>query len=111
MDFLYTFGFDLASMHVHPMSNDGQQDYYTVTGIAPEFSFPTQIAVIHNSILIMTLIAQTVFNYSSFRWRSILWDFLDHIRSAIDTGSKEYMTTSLKIIEFRQNKQGLSEKS
>ena len=111
LDFLYTFGYDLASMHVHPMSNDGQQDYFTVTGIEPEVAFPTQIAVIHNSILITTLIAQTVFNYSSFRWRSILWDFLEHIRSAIDKGCKEYMVTSLKIIEFKRNKQNLAERN
>lgn len=108
LDFLYKFGYDLASMHVHPMSNDGQQDYFTVTGIAPAVTFPTQIAVIHNSILTTTMIAQNVFNYSSFRWRSVLWDFLEQIRDAINTGSKEYVVTCLKIVKFVQDGQRLA---
>ena len=94
MDFLYKFGYDLASMHVHPMSNDGQQDYFTVTGLEPSVAFPTQIAVIHNSILTTTMIAQNVFNFSSFRWRTVLWDFIDQIRDAINTGS-EHLGSSL----------------
>ncbi len=29
MRFLYRFGYDYASTHVHPMANDGQQDFFT----------------------------------------------------------------------------------
>ncbi|OEF94667.1 DUF5677 domain-containing protein [Vibrio splendidus] len=110
MDFLYKFGYDLASMHVHPMSNDGQQDYFTVTGIEPSVEFPTQIAVVHNSILTTTMIAQNVFNYSSLRWRKLLWDFIDQIRDAINTGNKDYMITYLKIAELARQSQRLAAK-
>ncbi|MCU7999419.1 DUF5677 domain-containing protein [Shewanella sp. SM95] len=110
LDFLYKFGYDLASMHVHPMSNDGQQDFYTITGIEPVDEFPSQIAVIHNSILTTTMITQNVFNYSSFKWRAILWDFIEHIRNAIDTGDKEYMLSYMKIVKFKQENQCLAVK-
>lgn len=111
MDFLYKFGYDLASMHVHPMSNDGQQDYYTITGIESSDKFPSQIAVIHNSILTTTMIAQNVFNYSSFKWRNIIFDFIEHIRNAICTGDKEYMLTYIKIIKLKQDSQILAVKN
>lgn len=110
LDFLYKFGYDLASMHVHPMSNDGQQDFYTITGFEPIDEFPSQIAVIHNSILTTTMITQNVFNYSSFKWRTILWDFIEHIRNAIDTGDKEYMLSYIKIVKFKQENHRLAVK-
>ncbi|ENG5983668.1 DUF5677 domain-containing protein [Vibrio sp. 1641] len=108
MDFLYKFGYDLASMHVHPMSNDGQQDYFTITGIEPSVEFPSQISVVHNSILTTTMIAQNVFNYSSLGWRSILWDFIEQIRDAINTGDKNYMVTYLKVAELASQGQRLA---
>jgi len=110
MDFLYKFGYDLASMHVHPMSNDGQQDFFTITGIESVDKFPSQIAVVHNSILTTTMIAQNVFNCSSLQWRAVLYDFIDHIRDAICTGDKQYMLTYMKIVKFKQDNQSLAVK-
>ncbi|MGO2474516.1 MAG: DUF5677 domain-containing protein, partial [Vibrio litoralis] len=97
-------------MHVHPMSNDGQQDFFTITGIESVDKLPSQIAVIHNSILTTTMIAQNVFNYSSFQWRAVLWNFIEHIRDAISTGDKEYMLTYMKIVKLKQDKQNLTVK-
>ena len=111
MDFLYKFGYDLASMHIHPMSNDGQQDFYTITGIEPSVSFPSQISVLHDSILTVTLMTQNIFNYSSFAWRKVLWDFLDQIRGAIDTGADEYKLTYLKIVSYVQSKHPLKQEN
>ena len=33
MRFLYRFGYDFGSTHVHPMANDGQQDFFTITKV------------------------------------------------------------------------------
>ncbi|MGY0216261.1 DUF5677 domain-containing protein [Endozoicomonadaceae bacterium StTr2] len=97
MDFLYKFGYDMASMHVHPMANDGMQDFFTITGLTSDFEFPTQITVLNNSILITTMLLQDAMNFSSFSWRKILWDFIDQIRSAIVTGSTDYQKSFLKL--------------
>jgi len=100
MDFIYKFGYDMASMHVHPMANDGQEDFHTITGIPSETNFPSQIAVLNNSILKMTIILQDAMNYSSFSWRRSLWDFIDHVRSFLTTGSTEYQISFLKLSEI-----------
>ncbi|MEJ6079879.1 DUF5677 domain-containing protein [Vibrio sp. 1-Bac 57] len=109
MDFLYKFGYDLASMHVHPMSCDGQQDYFTITGIESQEDFPTQISVLHNSILTTTMITQDVFNHSSFAWITVLWDFVEQIRDAINTGNKSYQFTYLKIVNAVEEKRILKQ--
>ena len=54
------------------------------------------------------MIAQNVFNYSSLGWRSILWDFIEQIRDAINTGDKNYMVTYLKVAELASQGQRLA---
>jgi len=97
MDFLYKFGYDMASMHVHPMANDGQQDFYTITKLSSSLQFPSQISVLNNSILISTMILQGVLNFSSFGWRKVLWDYIDEIRSFLDDGNQDYRLPFLKM--------------
>jgi hypothetical protein len=65
--FLYKYGYDYGSMHVHPMSDDGRQDFFTITKLEPAPRFPEQITLLHNSALITTLILQEAVNWSSFR--------------------------------------------
>jgi len=84
LDFLYRYGYDYASMHIHPMANDGEEDFYNFTGLEPRPNFTNQIVVIHNSILIMTLILQEGLNTSDLLWRSILYNTIDSIRRSLN---------------------------
>ncbi len=102
MGFLYKFGYDLASAHVHPMANDGQEDFHTITKIPPIHKFPSHITVINNSILICTMIIQEAMNGSSFKWRRVLWDYIDQIRSFLDVGSNDYQLTFIKLAKSHQ---------
>lgn len=97
MDFLYKFGFDMASMYTHPMSNDGAQDFHTITGIPSSEDFPDQVVLLHNSLLVLTLIIQSVFNYSSFKWAKIMWDFVDQFRLSLEDGNQDYCVSFVKI--------------
>ncbi|MBQ4834716.1 hypothetical protein J8L70_15950 [Pseudoalteromonas sp. MMG010] len=97
MDFLYKYGFDMATMHTHPMSNDGAQDFHSITGIPTNEEFPDQITLLHNSILVVTLIIQNVLNYSSPKWRNIMWDFIEQLRFSLNDGNKNYGVTFIKI--------------
>ncbi|MCL4473055.1 MAG: DUF5677 domain-containing protein, partial [Actinobacteria bacterium] len=65
MTFLYRFGYDYGSTHVHPMANDGDQDFYSITGLEPKPDYPDQISVISNTLLHGTMIIQTGLNASS----------------------------------------------
>lgn len=97
MEFLYKYGYDYASMHVHPMANDGQEDFYTITKLEPAPKFPSNISVISNTILTCSMILQDALNHSSFRWRKVLWDFLGEVRMLLDNGDTSYQMSFLKL--------------
>lgn len=95
--FLYKFGYDLASMHVHPMGNDGQQDFYTITNLSPSKEFPDQRAVLGNSILAGSVIIQDGLSASTFKWRALLFDFLSHLLDFLDKGDLRYKVDFLNL--------------
>ncbi len=97
MDFLYKYGYDMATMHTHLMSDDGEQDFYTITGLTSSKGFPDQMVLLHNSLLSLTLIIQSVFNYSSFRWMTIMYDFVEQLRDSLQSGNQDYGITFVKI--------------
>ncbi|MEW8372642.1 MAG: DUF5677 domain-containing protein [Candidatus Thiodiazotropha sp.] len=97
MEFLYKYGYDFASTHVHPMSNDGHQDFFTITKLQPAPRFPSQVTVIHNTLLASTMILQDALNHSSFRWRRLLWDYIDQIRLLLDSGNTDYHESFVKL--------------
>jgi len=94
--FLYKFGYDYASTHVHPMANDGEEDFLRLTGLSSG-SRPGQMVVLHNSFLVQILLTQEGLNASSLRWRAIVYDFLEHCMLLLASGSQEYLKTFAKI--------------
>lgn len=100
MEFLYKYGYDYASMHVHPMASDGQEDFYTITKLEPAPNFPSNITVISNTILTSSMILQDALNHSSFRWRSTLWDFLVEVRAMLINSDDSYQISLLKLIQL-----------
>ena len=97
LSFLYKYGYDFASTHVHPMANDGHQDFYTLTKLKPTPPFPDQISVLSNSILVSSLILQEALNLSSLRWRRVLWDYLEQMRLFLEKGDNAYAESFLKL--------------
>jgi len=97
MEFLYKYGYDFASTLVHPMANDGQQDFFTITQLEPAPKFPTQISVISNSLLAGSMLLQEALNYSDFKWRQVLWDYLKQMRRFLDKGDMSYMESFIKL--------------
>lgn len=109
MPFLYRFAYDYSSTHVHPMADDGHQDFYTITGLEPAPDFPDQRAVLSNSVLVGTLTIQEGLNASRLRWRSEIYDVLAGIRCFMGTGSTEYRGKLLKLMELATASEPLSE--
>ena len=70
LGFLYRFGYDYASMHVHPMSGDGEADFTTLIS-APHVVTVPDATVVRNSILVQSMLVQEAFNVSKMRWRAI----------------------------------------
>jgi hypothetical protein len=99
VSFLYKYGYDYASMHVHPMASDGEQDFYTITGFAPDRALPSQITVLSNSVLAVVLVLQDALNFSSFRWRRLLWTYCEQMLSLLRSGDTAYRQTFLSLAE------------
>ena len=79
LDFLYKYGYDYASTHIHPMANDGIEDFFRLLNLPEKNNFPDQTIVIHNSFIVTKLLVQEGLNDSSFKWRAIIYNFLDDI--------------------------------
>lgn len=97
MRFLYRFGYDFASMHVHPMANDGEQDFYTTTKLEPAPDFPDQRAILSNTLLVASIVVQHGLNASILAWRAVVCDFLDDFKRFLDTGADDYKVSFLKL--------------
>lgn len=97
MRFLYRYSYDFGSTHVHPMANDGQQDFYTITKLEPAPDFPDYRSVLSNTLLVATILMQQGLNASTLSWRALVYDFLDDLRNFLDTGADEYKNSFIKL--------------
>ena len=97
LQFLYDHGYDYASTLVHPMANDGQEDFLRRMRVAKEEQLTDQIVVVNNAILATLLLIREGMNASNLSWRNILHDFLDHVLDFLRTGSETYKLTFVKI--------------
>lgn len=105
MHFLYRFGYDYCSKYVHPMANDGEADFYRITGLKPAPNFPDQRSVLSNTLLAATMLVQQGLNASSFSWHVLVYDLLDEMKQALDRGADNYKISFLKISTmFKENK-------
>jgi hypothetical protein len=106
---LYRFGYDFASRLVHPMATDGHEDFYRITKLQPAPDFPDQRSVLSNMLLIATMTVHEGLNASHFRWRRVVFDFLDELRRGVGTGSKGYREPFVKIGRFAKDGTSLGE--
>ena len=95
LSFLYTYGYDYGSKHVHPMSRDGEEEFFRRTGFSAEV--PDHRAVLHNSILGQKILLQLGLNASSVRWHNLFFDFCDGIRAALLGDDKTWRRLFLSI--------------
>ncbi len=103
LEFLYKHGYDYASMHVHPMSDDGMGDFLRLTGLEVNNEPIDQRALLSDSCLVLTLLIQEGLNASTLEWRAVVYFFLEHFRELLDTGSKEYGATFIKVAMLMKN--------
>lgn len=96
LGFLYRLGYDYASMHVHPMAEDGEADFTALVS-PPHALTPPDATVVWNSILVQTMLVQEALNVSTMRWHPIVYDFLDQIRAFLGTGDPQFHKTFYEI--------------
>ncbi len=95
---LYRYGYDYASRYVHPMADDGQDDFYTITHLEPRPNVPSAgIVVLSNSILIASMILQEGLNSSSLCWRAVVYDAIGGIRDFLLAAAPEHHLPLAKV--------------
>ena len=103
MDFLYKHGYDYASMLVHPMANDEDQDFYIKLNLPEKELFPDQRAVLSNSFLAVRVLIQEGLNNSTFAWRQATYNFLDNFMKFIEDDSYEWLENIKNVMIFYQD--------
>jgi hypothetical protein len=100
MGFLYRFGYDLASTHVHPMASDGDQDFFIITKLEPAPEFPDQRPVLSNTLLVGSMMVQQGLNASSLRWRALVYNILEDMRRFVGTGEDKYSPRLAELVRL-----------
>lgn len=103
LTFLYRYGYDYASQHVHPMANDGQEDFFNITHLEPKPDFPEWDIVLSNSILVASLIVQEALNASTLLWCRVVFDAVDGVRNFLHSASPEHHVPLAKVsVRFKE---------
>lgn len=97
MKFLYNLGYDYASMHVHPMADDGIKDCTLLITPTHKKQPLEDTTVLRNSIIVQTMLIQEGINGTTVKWRAIIYNFLDQILLSLEDENIEYMQTFYKI--------------
>lgn len=95
---LYDYGYDYGSTLVHPMANDGQRDFVSITCLGDKTIFPDERVIINNSSMIALLILREGMVGSGLLWRSFVSDILEEFLKFFENGSKDYKTSFVRII-------------
>jgi len=112
--FLYKFGYDYASTHVHPMANDGMIEYYRMIHNPPNevvkhFHHQTQL-IIGNATIISSMTVNECLSFSSLKWRAIVFGFIESFRQAMNDQDNEFELNYLKMKKFIDDNMPLGEK-
>ncbi|KYG76475.1 DUF5677 domain-containing protein [Roseivirga echinicomitans] len=110
--FLYKFGYDYASTHVHPMANDGLVEYYRMIHNPPievekYLNHQTQL-ITRKSTLISSLTVNECLNSSSLEWRALVFSFLESFRQAINDQDNEFEFNFFKMKKFIDDNEPLA---
>lgn len=109
---LYRYGYDYSSRHVHPMANDGQVDFFKITGLQPQPNFGEEasIVVLSNSVLVASLILQEALNASLLAWRAVVYDAVEGVRKFLICAAPEEHLPILKVSAIFAAKTPLAER-
>lgn len=97
LGFLYRYGYDYASRYVHPMADEGETDFNRLISKEDSNLLPDP-TVIRNSLLAQSMLIQEGLNASTMKWRAIVYDYLDQLRTFLGGRDNiEYRLTFYKM--------------
>jgi hypothetical protein len=106
LNFLYKFGYDYASMRVHPMYEDGDEEYFRITDVVPNpYSNFNHVELITNTYLVASMILQVGLNQIDLKTRGVVYDYIKGLRE-----NSNYELPFYKVIKFIEQGNSLFEK-
>ena len=96
---IYRIGYDYPSTEVHPMADDGKEDFARLLGL-PSESFGDESVVIHNSLVTQIYLSNCGLGACEVLWRAFVSDFFDQMLSLLESGSNEYEFTLRKAMNL-----------
>ena len=110
LDFVYKFGYDYASHHIHPMDTDGRLEFYKLTKLEPNpYKSIDYTILISNTLIISTLLLQRILNCLSFKFRKAVFDYLTYISSFNEGDDEQYKYHYIIIAKMGEQEIGLCE--
>lgn len=106
LNFLYKLGYDYASMRVHPMYEDGDEEYFRITKVLPNpYSNFNHAELITNTYLVASMILQVALNQIDLKTRAVVYDYIKGLRE-----NSNYELLFYKVIKFVEQGNSLFEK-
>lgn len=106
VDYLYKFGYDMASGYVHPLSSDGELEFNLLTGLEKNNKVDLDYsAIIHNSIATYLLILHEGLSAIRYKWRSDFFDYIDSVQALFngkESNHREILYVILKMFESKE---------
>ena len=97
--FIYSIGYDPASAEVHPMADDGKEEFHKLFGLELE-SYGDDRIPLQNSLVMQFLLVRYGISGCDVQWRDFVSDFLDLWFSFLETGSLEKLVQAQQVLTF-----------
>ena len=96
---LYRLSYDTPSMEVHPMADDGKEEFDTLLGLDSE-TFGDERTVLQNSLVLQFLLIRYGFSAASVRWRSFVNDFMEEFFLYVESGDPHHLLNAVRILAY-----------
>ena len=89
---IYRVAYDYPSTEVHPMADDGKEDFVRLLGL-PLDSYEDESVVIHNSLITQLYLSILGLRACDVVWSHFVFDFFDQMLAFLESGAQEYIST------------------
>ena len=95
---LYKLAYDFPSTEVHPMADDGKEEFAALLG-SPLESYGDSRLILHNSLILQFLLVQKGLGACNVLWRGFVSDFLEQWFSFFEVDSRGSLLNIQKILD------------
>ena len=90
-------GYDVASTSVHPMADDGKDEFQALLKLPTE-QYGDDRTVLHNSVLVQYLLVERGMSGCDLLWRNFVNDFLENWFAFVETSNIENLQACVRIL-------------